>query len=135
MIKSILKKMKSVWNTTTKSPKTIKIVSLVVCSILMVLPFGMDKMDLFNCSYIPKLFYPFTVLTSGIVPKTFRFFYISCFTFYLLPVTFTLTFISLFKKKIAQSIITACNFITVTLYLSTSITGMILFANTIRWYQ
>ena len=127
--------MKSVWNTTTKSPKTIKIVSLVVCSILMVLPFGMDKMDLFNCSYIPKLFYPFTVLTSGIVPKAFRFFYISCFTFYLLPVTFTLTFISLFKKKIAQSIITACNFITVTLYLSTSITGMILFANTIRWYQ
>ena len=71
-------------------------VSLVILAALMLLPFGMDKMDLLNDERTPQLLYPFTVLFSGLVQKDFYFFYISCFSFFLLPVAFLIILVSMF---------------------------------------
>ena len=116
-------------------PYKLQIASLVIFATLMFLPFGMDKMDLFNHARMPKLLYPFTVLFSGVVQKNSHFFYISCFSFFLLPVIFIIISISIFNKKITRNIVIISAFVAVTCYLATAISGMTVFANTIRWFQ
>jgi len=110
-------------------------VSLVILAALMLLPFGMDKMDLLNDERTPQLLYPFTVLFSGLVQKDFYFFYISCFSFFLLPVAFLIILVSMFYKKIPQTIVIIASLVAITSYLAVLISGMTVFANTIRWFQ
>nr|WP_230978137.1 adenylate/guanylate cyclase domain-containing protein [Treponema vincentii] len=112
-----------------------QIVSLVIFVALIFLPFGMDKMDLVNHTRTPQLLYPFTVLFSGLVQQNFLFFYVSCFSFFLLPVAFLIIFISIFNKRITQNIVIISAFVAVTCYLAAAISGMTVFANTIRWFQ
>ena len=130
-----IEKLKTVHKQITAYPYKLQIAALVIFAALMFLPFGMDKMDLFNHARVPQLLYPFTVLFSGLASKNFLFFYVSCFSFFLLPVTFLIIFISIFKKKITQNIVIISAFVTVTCYLATAISGMTVFANTIRWFQ
>ena len=134
MGKIIVEKLESVWKK-IKNPNTIKVISAGIFAALMLLPFSMDKIDLVNREHTSQLLYPFTILFSGIIRKGFYFFYINCFSFFLLPVAFAVTLISLFQKKLTRNITGLCAFITVTLYLSASISGMVRFANTIRWFQ
>ena len=116
-------------------PYMLHIVSLVMLAALMFLPFGMDKMELLNDEHTPQLLYPFTVLFSGLVQKDFYFFYISCFSFFLLPVAFLIILASLFYKKIPRTIVIITSLVAVTLYLALLISGMTVFANTFRWFQ
>ena len=110
-------------------------VSLVILAALMLLPFGMDKMDILNDERTPQLLYPFTVLFSGLVQKDFYFFYISCFSFFLLPVAFLIILVSMFYKKIPRTIVIIASLVAITSYLAVLISGMTVFANTIRWFQ
>ena len=128
-------KLETVHKQTVEFPYKMQIVSLVIFVALMFLPFGMDKMDLVNHTRMPQLLYPFTVLFSGLVQKNFLFFYVSCFSFFLLPVAFLIIFISIFNKRITQNIVIISAFVAVTCYLAAAISGMTVFANTIRWFQ
>ena len=135
MIKIITDRWETIKKKLIQSPNTIPVVSLISLAVLMLLPFSMDKIDLVNHEHTSKLLYPFTVLFSDVVQKGFYFFYVSCFSFFLLPAVFIVTLLSFFQKKITRNIVCICNFIAVTLYLSTSISGMALFANTARWFH
>ncbi len=117
------------------SPYTIRVISLIILAEMMAFPFSMDKMNLTNSEQVIKHLYPFTVLSSGLVERGFNFFYISCLSFFIFPAFFILIVISFFQKKINEQIISLFSFIAVTLYLSSAISGMILFANTARWFQ
>ncbi len=128
-------KLETVHKRTVESPYKLHIASLVILAMLMYLPFCMDKMDLFNHNEVPQLLYPFTILTSGLVQKSFHFFYISCFSLFLLPVAFLIILTSIFNKKITQNAVIISAFVAVTFYLATAISGMMTFANTIRWFQ
>ena len=116
-------------------PYKLQVITLIILAALMALPFGMDKLDLLNYEQPSQLLYPFTVLFSGLVQKDFYFFYISCFSFFLLPVAFLIILTSIFCKKITQNIVMITALIAVTCYLSTVVSGMTVFANTIRWFQ
>ena len=128
-------KLETVHTQTAKFPYMLQIVSLVILAALMFMPFGMDKMDLLNYEQTPQLLYPFTVLFSGLVQRNLHFFYISCFSFFLLPVAFLIILTSIFNKKITQNIVIISAFVAVTFYLAAAISGMMTFANTIRWFQ
>lgn len=128
-------KLETVHKQTVEFPYKMQIVSLVIFVALIFLPFGMDKMDLVNHTQTPQLLYPFTVLFSGLVQQNFLFFYVSCFSFFLLPVAFLIIFISIFNKRITQNIVIISAFVAVTCYLAAAISGMTVFANTIRWFQ
>ena len=128
-------KLETVHKQTVELPYKMQIVSLVIFVALIFLPFGMDKMDLVNHTRTPQLLYPFTVLFSGLVQQNFLFFYVSCFSFFLLPVAFLIIFISIFNKRITQNIVIISAFVAVTCYLAAAISGMTVFANTIRWFQ
>ena len=128
-------KLETVHTQTAKFPCMLQIVSLVILAALMFMPFGMDKMDLLNYEQTPQLLYPFTVLFSGLVQRNLHFFYISCFSFFLLPVAFLIILTSIFNKKITQNIVIISAFVAVTFYLAAAISGMMTFANTIRWFQ
>ena len=117
-----------------EAPETPKIVSLVVLAMLMSLPFGMNKADLINTAERSALFFPFTVLFSGAVQQGFNFLYISCFSFFLLPVPFILIVVSFFQKKISNGIIYPFVLVSVSMYLAAAVSAMILFANTPRWF-
>lgn len=132
---TVLKKIKTLRDKIVVSSITIKIVSLVILTTLMLLPFGMNKMNLFNTEETSELLYPFSVLFSGLVQKSFSFFYINCFSFFLLPVVFIIVVISFFQKKITEKIIFICLFVAVTFYLSASVSGMVSFADTERWFR
>ena len=107
---TVLKKIKTLRDKIVVSSITIKIVSLVILTTLMLLPFGMNKMNLFNTEETSELLYPFSVLFSGLVQKSFSFFYINCFSFFLLPVVFIIVVISFFQKKcfVYQNILYLC---------------------------
>ena len=111
-----------------------KTVSLIVFAELMLLPFGMSRMDLFNAEQTAVLFYPFTVLQSGAIEKGLNFLYINCFALFLIPVACIVIFISFFQKKINRKITYLCTLIPITLYISAAIAGMIIHANTARWF-
>lgn len=128
-------KLETVHKQTVEFPYKMQIVSLVIFVALIFLPFGMDKMDLVNHTRTPQLLYPFTVLVSGLVQQNFLFFYVSCFSFFLLPIAFLIIFISIFNKRITQNIVIISAFVAVTCYLAAAISGMTVFANTIRWFQ
>ena len=128
-------KLETVHKQTVEFPYKMQIVSIVIFVALIFLPFGMDKMDLVNHTRTPQLLYPFTVLFSGLVQQNFLFFYVSCFSFFLLPVAFLIIFISIFNKRITQNIVIISAFVAVTCYLAAAISGMTVFANTIRWFQ
>jgi adenylate/guanylate cyclase catalytic domain protein len=128
-------KLKTVHERISKYPHKLQIISLVILAVLMCLPFGMDKMNLLNYEQTPQLLYPFTALSSGLVQKDFHFFYISCFSFFLLPVVFLIILTSIFYKKITQNTVIISVFVAVTLYIASALSGMTTFANTIRWFQ
>lgn len=128
-------KLETVHKRTVEFPYKLQIVSLVIFAALMFLPFGMDKMDLVNHTRMPQLLYPFIVLFSGLAQKNFLFFYVNCFSFFLLPVAFLIIFISILNKKITQNIVIISALVAVTGYLAAAVSGMMVFANTIRWFQ
>ena len=128
-------KLETAHQQTSEHSYKLKIISLAILAALMLLPFGMDKMDLLNYEQTPQLLYPFTVLFSGLVQKSFHFFYVSCFSFFLMPVAFLIILTSIFYKKITQNTVIISAFIAITCYLATAISGMTIFANTIRWFK
>ncbi|MGI5172709.1 adenylate/guanylate cyclase domain-containing protein [Treponema sp. OMZ 840] len=130
----IFEKIRKMKKKVIASSYPFKVLSLVVFTVLMFFPFSMDKMDLFNREQPSVLLYPFTVLFSGIIERGFNFLYISCFLLFLIPAAFITICVSFFQKKITGKIIYLCALFPTTFYLSTSIAGMVLFANTPRWF-
>jgi len=135
MSKTVVKNLRNLPKQIAKSPYTLQIVSLIILAALMFLPFSMDKINLFHHGRSARLLYPFTILSSGLIQKEFYFFYACCFSLFSLPITFLIIFASIFYKKMPQTIIILSAFIAVTLYLATAISGMTVFANTIRWFK
>lgn len=136
-LKSFGVKIKPLFSKDFILKNSIKFTSLVVLCILIFSPFSMQSMNLFEKEASSKLLYPLTVLFSNIVPANFSFLYFGCLSFFLMPVAFVLTFISLFKninKIIKNSFIYFLVFITITLYIFTSLVAMVAFANTPRWF-
>ncbi|UTC64556.1 adenylate/guanylate cyclase domain-containing protein [Treponema sp. OMZ 788] len=115
-------------------PKTVKIASLIILTELMILPFSMTKMDLFNTSQKAVSLYPMTVLFSGFAQRGFNFFYASSLLLFLLPISFIIISVSLFQKKISSKVVYFSALIPISLYLAASVSGMNLFANTARWF-
>ncbi|MEL3911516.1 adenylate/guanylate cyclase domain-containing protein [Treponema pedis] len=134
MTKPVFEQIKKNWKRITLFPHTSKIILLVILATLMLLPFSMDKMDLFIPENSSVLLYPLTVLFSGTLQGEINFFYITCFSFFLLPVAFIVIFISIFQKKISGKIIYIISFVCATFYLAASVSGMVSFANTPRWF-
>ena len=135
MNKTVFEKIK---NSRKKIPSSVsgwKIASLAVLAVLMALPFGMDKMDLFYPEQASRLLYPFTVLVSGVVPSGFHFFSVCCCAFFLLPIAFILTVVSFFQKKITDTIVYLSLLVSAAFYLAGGFCGIILFANTARWFS
>ena len=135
MSEIIEENVKAPRNRTTAYPYMLQIVSLVILAVLMIMPFGMDKMDLLNYEQTPQLLYPFTMLFSVLLKKELHFFYISCFSFLLLPIVFLIILISIFNKKITRNTVIISALVAVTLYLVSAVSGMMMFANTIRWFR
>ena len=135
MSEIIEENVKAPRNRTTAYPYMLQIVSLVILAVLMIMPFGMDKMDLLNYEQTPQLLYPFTMLFSVLLKKELHFFYISCFSFLLLPIAFLIILISIFNKKITRNTVIISALVAVTLYLVSAVSGMMMFANTIRWFR
>jgi len=135
MTKIEYEKIKKMWDFIYNHPNTKRIISLISLAALMFLPFGMDKMNLFNQQQDAINLYPFTVLFSGVVHKGLNFFYISCFSFFVLPISFIVVLVSIFQKKMSKTAVYLTLLITVTLYLSTAVAGMVSFANTLRWFK
>lgn len=135
MTKIEYEKIKKMWYFIYNHPNTKRIISLISLAALMFLPFGMDKMNLFNQEQDAINLYPFTVLFSGVVHKGLNFFYISCFSFFVLPISFIVVLVSIFQKKMSKTAVYLTLLITVTLYLSTAVAGMVSFANTLRWFK
>ncbi|WP_038081090.1 adenylate/guanylate cyclase domain-containing protein [Treponema socranskii] len=117
------------------SPLTFRVLSLVVLAELMLFPFSMNRMDLFHPEQTSRLLFPFTVLLSGTVTRGFNFFYICCLSFFLLPITFIITVLSFFRKEITKPIVYLCLLVSLTFYLAASVCGIILFADTARWFS
>ena len=115
-------------------PNTVKIASLIILGMLMLLPFCMTKMDLFNPAQKAIKLYPMTVLFSDFAHKGLNFFYVSSFLLFLLPIAFITIFISIFQRKISSKIVYVSVLVPISLYLTASISGMNLFANTPRWF-
>lgn len=115
-------------------PAPVKIVLLLILAELMVLPFGMSSINLLNDKESSTILYPFTVLFSGILQVEFSFLYISCFLFFILPIVFALIVVSFFSKKISNKIIYISFFLSISIYLLLSVTGITTFANTARWF-
>ncbi len=113
----------------------INIVSLLVLAMLMTFPFTMDKLNLSHTEEISVHLYPLTAFTSKIVQQNVNLFYINCFFLYLLPVAAVLILASFFYKKITPKMARMISFGAVTIYLSAAVSGMIVFANTVRWFQ
>ena len=80
-------------------PNTVKIASLIILGGLMLLPFSMTKMDLFNTVQKAVNLYPLTVLFSGFAQRGLNFFYVSSLSLFLLPIAFITIFISIFQRK------------------------------------
>ena len=117
------------------SPLTVNVLYLVVLAELMLFPFSMTGMDLFHPEQTSRLLFPFTVLLSGAVTKGFNFFYICCLSFFLLPITFIVIAVSFFRKEITKLAVYLCLLVSLTFYLAASFCGIILFANTARWFS
>ena len=115
-------------------PDTVKIASLIILAGLMVLPFSMTKMDLFNTSQKAVNLYPMTVLFSNLIQSGLNFFYVSSLLLFLLPIAFIIIFVSIFQTRISSKIVYFSALVPISLYLSASISGMNLFANTPRWF-
>ena len=115
-------------------PDTVKIASLIILAGLMVLPFSMTKMDLFNTSQKAVNLYPMTVLFSDLIQSGLYFFYVSSLLLFLLPIAFIIIFVSIFQTRISSKIVYFSALVPISLYLSASISGMNLFANTPRWF-
>ncbi|AIN93361.1 adenylate/guanylate cyclase domain-containing protein [Treponema putidum] len=115
-------------------PNTLKIASIIIITLLMLFPFSMSKMDLFNTSQRAINLYPLTVLFSGFTHKGVNFFYVSSFLLFSLPIAFAIVFISIFQKKIPSKVVYFSALIPISFYLAASISGMNLFANTPRWF-
>ena len=135
MSKIVFEKIKNRLKKIFSSVARWKVGSLVVLVVLMALPFSMDKMDLFNPEQASRLLYPFTVLASGVVPSGFHFFPVCCFAFFLLPIACILTIVSFFQKKITDTMVYLSLLVSATFYLAGSFCGIILFANTARWFS
>ena len=135
MSKIVFEKIKNRLKKISSSVARWKVGSLVVLVVLMALPFSMDKMDLFNPEQASRLLYPFTVLASGVVPSGFHFFPVCCFAFFLLPIACILTIVSFFQKKITDTMVYLSLLVSATFYLAGSFCGIILFANTARWFS
>ncbi len=137
MDKAAFEKIQNIVKRIIASPNMIKIISLIIFAELMLLPFGMDKMDLFNTEKTPILLYPLSILGTEVVQKGLNFFYISCLLFFLMPAAFIAIFISFFpfsQKKLNKKTVYFLAVIPTTLYLSTAVAGMVVFANTVRWF-
>jgi len=133
MIKSLnnfLKRIKEIYI----HPNTVKIASLIIIAVLMLFPFSMSKMDLFNTSQRAVSLYPLTVLFSGFASRGINFFYISSLLLFFLPIAFIIIFISIFQKKIPSNAVYFSALIPISFYLAAAISGMNLFANTPRWF-
>ena len=115
-------------------PDTVKIASLIILAGLMVLPFSMTKMDLFNTSQKAVNLYPMTVLFSNLIQSGLNFFYVSSLLLFLLPIAFIIIFVSIFQTRISSKIVYFSALVPISLYLSASISGMNLFANTPRLF-
>jgi len=113
---------------------TVKIASLIILGELMLLPFSMTKMDLFNTLQKAVNLYPLTVLFSGFAQKGLNFFYVSSLSLFLLPIAFITIFISIFQRKISREVVYFLALVPISLYIAASISGMNLFANTPRWF-
>lgn len=135
MIKNMCEKFKHIVQRIAAYPYTVHIAALGIFTVLMLLPFSMDKMDLFRHDKQPVLLYPFTVFSAGVMQKTFHLFNIGCYLFFLLPLSWIMIVVSFFYKKITPKIISILSFAAVTVYLSTVVSGVMLFANTVRWFQ
>ena len=135
MMKIVFEKIKKGVRKIAASPLTLNVLYLVVLVELMLLPFSMTGMDLFNPEQTSRLLFPFTVLRSGAVTRGFNFFYICCLSFFLLPITFIVIVLSFFRKEITKLIVYLCLLISLTFYLAASVCGIILFANTARWFS
>ena len=134
-MKNVFEKIKMNGRKIATSPVTLRALYLVVLLELMLFPFSMTGMDLFDPEQTSRLLFPFTVLFSGAVTKGFNFFYICCFSFFLLPITFIVIALSFFRKEITELIIYLCLLVSLTFYLAASVCGIILFANTARWFS
>ena len=115
-------------------PNTVRIASLVILAELMILPFSMSKMDLFNTSQKAVNLFPMTVLFSNFIQRGLNSFYIISLLLFLLPIAFIIIFISIFQTKISSKIVYFSALLPISLYLAGSISGMNLFANTPRWF-
>lgn len=135
MIKTIRENCKHTAKCIAAYPYTLHIAALGIFTALMILPFSMDKMNLFHQDKLPVLVYPFTFFSAGVLQKTFHLFNIGCYLFFLLPLTWIMIVTSFFYKKITPKMISICSFAAVSIYLATAISGVMLFANTIRWFQ
>lgn len=132
---NVFEKIKKNGKKISAFPLTLRVVILVVLAELMLFPFSMNSMDLFNPERTSRLLFPFTVLLSGAVTKGFNFFYICCLSFFLLPVTFIVIALSVFRKEITEFIVYLCLLVSLTFYLAASVCGIIVFANTERWFS
>ena len=135
MMKIVFEKIKMSGRKIAASPVTLRALYLVVLLELMLFPFSMTGMDLFNPEQTSRLLFPFTVLLSGTVTRGFNFFYICCLSFFLLPISFIVIVVSFFQKKITKLVVYLCLLVSLTFYLAASVCGIILFANTARWFS
>ncbi|MBQ7612835.1 MAG: adenylate/guanylate cyclase domain-containing protein [Spirochaetaceae bacterium] len=133
MIKKVFAKLTVLVQGIIHSPYTFKILSLIVLTILMIMPFSMMQIDLLHTESTPLLLYPLTVLFS-VQPLQFSAFYICCIFLFLLPIVSLLIILSFFILKIHKVFLYIACFVALSVYLICAVSGVIAHANTPLWF-
>lgn len=112
-----------------------KIFALIILAILLLFPFSMDSLNLLQKNAKADLLFPMTALFSPQLKGEISFFYISCLSLFILPISFILIAVSFFVKKIGNKIIYILLLSSSIVYIVAVVVGMISFANTGRWFR
>lgn len=112
---------------------TQKIIALILLGLLLFFPFSMAAMDLTQKAVQPPLLFPLTVLFSTAI-HGFNFFLLTCILLYFLPISFILLSVSIFVKKIPQTLLYVFSGVATAIYLLASVSAALVYANTPRWF-
>ncbi len=127
--------IKKIFHDFIENRYSLKIVSCIILILLTVMPFSMTSMNLFNMDEAGIFLYPYNTFLLDAVPKGFNFFYVNSVLLLLMPIFALVSFVSIFVRKITIKIVHLLSFIAITVYLAAFLSGIVLFANTSRWFD
>lgn len=128
-------KLKAKFNTDKFFFYFCRIAPACVMAALFLLPMGMESLDLSETSSAGKLIFPYLLpFTQGKSIQETPLHYVY-FLIYFVPFTALFLIISLFIKEKTLNVLYVVTYISLTIYLFSTITTLVIFANCARWFK